>query len=399
MKEVLEEIGSELGVEPKGIIQRIRSLPKAREMEELRAQIVGLLKENADLQTQVVDRDRKVKEAEARAASAEEEKIRTEAEREKWHTTSKKFFDFVGFPGNVVTKARLYDQCMKKPEVEPTPKILHMLVDFSRRVENLLKELRILFQYDRRGQEAGPSERRLEPNSEPTTRPEPTSPPASTLGASVTGEPSTPIPRPEAPQDQPEPAATPVIPDPTRQEPIPDSLNIDDILSLHQWATDGFQDSATPATGSQGPMDPVVRITPGFVTRSWQGRTGSVQTNLFGGTQEDPSIGFHQWMRRSQAQQEEQAKEEWSSSEAEEDPIDDEDDKEEDEEEEEDPGSNEGYGSREEEEGKDSPLASAHRPVTRSTPNKLVFWSKRKAHRSKGFGLGSGSRKRSKGQR
>ena len=52
MEEALEEIGSELGVEPKEIIQKIRSLPKAWEMEALRARIAGLLKENADLQTQ-----------------------------------------------------------------------------------------------------------------------------------------------------------------------------------------------------------------------------------------------------------------------------------------------------------------------------------------------------------
>ena len=79
-----------------------------------------------------------------RAAVVVKEKIRAEAEREKWHTLYWKFFDFVGFSGDVVTKARLYDQCMKKPEATLAPKILRMLVDFSRRVENLLKELRVL---------------------------------------------------------------------------------------------------------------------------------------------------------------------------------------------------------------------------------------------------------------
>ena len=101
---------------------------------------------------------------------------------------------------------------MKKPEVEPAPKILHMLVDFSGRVENLLKELCILLHYDRQGQEAGPSERRPGAGPEPAVRPEPTSPLASTPGAPATGEPSAPTPQPEAPQDQPEPTATPVIP-------------------------------------------------------------------------------------------------------------------------------------------------------------------------------------------
>ena len=64
MEEALEQIGSELGVRPNGIISTIRSLPKAKETEELRARIVGLLKDNAGLQAQVEDRDRKLVEAE-----------------------------------------------------------------------------------------------------------------------------------------------------------------------------------------------------------------------------------------------------------------------------------------------------------------------------------------------
>ena len=248
-----------------------------------------------------------------------------------------------------------------------------MLVDFNGRVENLLRELRILLQYDGRGQEVGPSKRRLEPDPEPVSRPDAASPPTSTLGAPATGEPSALTLQPEAPQDQPEPAATPVVPDPIHQEPIPDSLNTNDIPSLHQWATESLQDSATSATGSQRLTDPVVRITPGSVTQSQRRGTRSVQTNLFGGTRKDPSARFRQWMRKSQAQWEEQAEEVWSSSKAEEDPVDDR------EEEEEDPGSSDGYGSGEEEEDEDSPPASAHRLVTQSTPKKSVSRPKRKA--------------------
>ena len=128
---------------------------------------------------------------------------------------------------------------MKKPEAISAPKVLRMLVDFSGRVENLLKELRLLLQHDGRGQEAGPSERRPELGPE-TARPEPTSLPASTPDAPTTRGPSASISRPEATQGEQEPAATPGISDPTHQEPIPNSLNIDDILSLHQWGTEGL---------------------------------------------------------------------------------------------------------------------------------------------------------------
>ena len=145
----------------------------------------------------------------------------------------------MGFIGDVVTKAWLYDQCMKKSEAVSAPKVLRMLVDFSGRVENLLKELQFLLQHDGRRQEVGPSEHRPEPGPE-IARLEPTSPPASTPDAPATGGPSASIPRPEATQGEQEPAATPEIPDPTHQEPIPDSLNTVDIPSLHQWGTEGL---------------------------------------------------------------------------------------------------------------------------------------------------------------
>ena len=347
------------------------------------------------------DRDRKLVEAEAQAAAAVEERIRTEAESVKWHDISRKFFDSVGFAGDVVTKAWLYDQCMKKPEAVSAPKVLRMLVDFSGRVENLLKELQLVFQHDGRGQEAGPSERCPEPGPE-LARPEPTSPPASTPNAPATEGPSASTPRLEATQGEQEPMATPRIPDPTHQEPIPDSLNTDDIPSLHQWGTKGLRDLGTPTTGSRGPTDPVIRITPGSVTRSWRRRTGSIQANLFGEAQEEPVEGFCQWVQDQIAQRAEPAKEARSVSEGEDDPVgddeedEDKDDEEEDEEEEEDPGSSDAYDSEDDEEDDDSPPASSHKPVTRSTSKKPVSRSKRKAYQTKGSGPGSSSRKRSR---
>ena len=291
---------------------------------------------------------------------------------------------------------------MKKPEAVSAPKILRMMVDFSGRVENLLKELQLLLQHDGRGQEAGPSERRSELGLE-VARLEPVSPPASTPGAPTTGGPSALIPQLEATQHQQELVATPVIPDPTHQEPIPNSLDTDDIPSLHHWATEGLRDSATPAIGSWGPIDPVVQITPGSVTRSQRRRTGSVHANLFGIVLEEPVEGFRRWVRDQIAQRTEPAEEARSSSEGEENPVGDEeedkdkDDKEEDEEEEEDPGSNDAYGFGEEEEDKDLPPASSHRPVTQSTPKKPVSWPKMKAYRTKGSGPGSSFRKWSRG--
>ena len=253
MEKALEQIGSELGVGPEEIISTIRSLPKVQETEGLRVRIASLITKNDRLQTQVADRNRRAEAAEAqtlvaasqasaaetravaaeaRAAAAKEAQALAELESTKWHSVARKFFDSFGFPGDVVTKARIFDQCMTKPEAVSAAKILRMLVDFSARIENLLKEIRSAFQLGDRGHEAGPSEQRPEPVPRPS-RPEPSSPPTATAEAPSTGAPSASTPRPEATPSGPEAAATPSIPDPTRQEPIPDSLNTDDIPSLH----------------------------------------------------------------------------------------------------------------------------------------------------------------------
>ena len=179
MEEALEQIGSELGVGPEGIIPTIRSLPKAREVDALRARIAGLINDNNGLQTQVADRNRRLEEVEVRAAAVEEGPVQAQVESTKWHGVSRKFFDAFGFPDDVVTKARTFDECMTKPEVVSASKVLRMLVDFSGRVENLLKVIRLVFQYGSRGYEVGPSEQRPEPVPEPA-RLEPSSPPAPT---------------------------------------------------------------------------------------------------------------------------------------------------------------------------------------------------------------------------
>ena len=227
--------------------------------------------------------------------------------------------------------------------------------------------------------------------------------PTSTPNALATGGPSTSTPRPEATQGAQEPAATPGIPDPTRQEPIPDSLNTDDIPSLHQWSTEGLRDSGTPTTRSRGPTDPVIRITPGFVTWSRRRRTGSIQANLFGEAQEEPVEGFRRWIQGKIAQWAEPTEETRSGSEGKDDSLGedeedkDDEDEEEDEEEEEDPGSTDAYNSGDDKEDDDSPPTSSHRPVTRSTSKKPVSRPKRMAYRTKGSEPGSSSRKRTRG--
>ena len=138
--------------------------------------------------------------------------------------------------------------------------------------------------------------------------------------------------------------------------------------------------------------------------------------NLFGGNPDDPAAGFHRHMRQladelraetgeerrisgdkddpvtgnpvEEAAAEVQAEPEAGSHEEEEDEAADED---KDEEEEEDPG----YGNLGDD-NDDSPPASSHKPVTRSTPKKQpVSRPKRKAYQNQS-GPGSSSRKRTR---
>ena len=122
MEQVLDQIGSELGVSPEEIIPTIRTLPKAQEVDGLRIRIASLISENGRLEIQVADRNQRAEAAEAqtlvaasqasaakaraaaaeaRAAAAEEARAFAESESTKWHGVSRKFFDSLGFLGEV----------------------------------------------------------------------------------------------------------------------------------------------------------------------------------------------------------------------------------------------------------------------------------------------------------
>ena len=145
-------------------------------------------------------------------------------------------------------------------------------------------------------------------------------------------------------------------------------------------------------------------------------RPGSVQTNLFGGTPDDPAAGFRHHMRQLADELRAETGEERRISGDEDDPVtenpmeetaaepetgneEEEEDEaaDEDEEEEEDPGL--GNSGDDDDDDDDSPPASSHRPVTRSSPKKQpVSRPKRKAYRNKS-GPRSSSRKRTRNRR
>ena len=48
-------------------------------------------------------------------------------------------------PGDVVNKAKLYDESMGQPGVLLAPKVIRCLVDYNTKMEKLLKEMQVLF--------------------------------------------------------------------------------------------------------------------------------------------------------------------------------------------------------------------------------------------------------------
>ena len=87
---------------------------------------------------------------------AEELKSRIEAielelavarkERDEVTSLNWMFQTFIGNHGEVVNKARLYDEGMGQQRVSSGPKVIRCLVDYNTKIEMLLKEMRALFQ-------------------------------------------------------------------------------------------------------------------------------------------------------------------------------------------------------------------------------------------------------------
>ena len=208
-----------------------------------------LLKENSELKTKVEEGEalrKETVELKDRIAALEGEVKIAREERDKSKEVAQKIHSFMGFPGDVVNKARIYDQGLKQPETASGAKMMRCMVDYSTKMEKLLKELCTLLQ--------------------PTgVQPEPAS--ASAL---------TPAPGPSTvPIRTPNPGfVIPPVeqPDPLLQEAIPE-INTEDIASLRMWAVGGPENLTTPTTGSQGTNIPSSLSTPGMVSQEAQRRT------------------------------------------------------------------------------------------------------------------------------
>ena len=200
-----------------------------------------LLKENAELKTKVEEDEALQKETvelKDRIAALEEEVKTAREEQNKAKEVARKIHAFMGFPDDVVNKAHLYDQGLKQPEISSRAKMMRCMVDYSTKMEKLLKELRALLQ---------PTRNQPEPASTSTLAP----------GPNMV---SIPNPSPDF--------VTPPVhrPDLLLQEAILE-INTKDIAFLRMWAAGGLENLTTLTTKSRGTNIPSSLSTPESISR------------------------------------------------------------------------------------------------------------------------------------
>ena len=319
MERFIEYISNYFDAEPADIMDRIKVLPKPKDLTDLQARMDCLLKENIELRAKANEGDALRMENEAltnRVKEAEKAIKTTRTERDRAKEIAQHMSKFLGSPRDVLNKARLFDHGLKQPATDSGVKIMRCMIDYSQKMEKTLKELHTLIQLT-----GGQPEQAGTPGARPSTTSTPT--------ASFVTPP-------------------PTRPDPLLQEPIP-VLNTDEMANLQDWAEGGPKALATSTTRTG--VNPVNLSTPGSTSQEQQ--------------------------RQDEARTKRRADEEESSSSSSEDeeesPISLDSDEEEcgDSDTPFDPGRPE------------TPPYGINRPVIRSTPKKKSTWSKRKKDQQK----------------
>ena len=145
----IKEISNFFDAEPADVMDRIKALPKPEDFTDLQARMNCLLKENIKLRAKVDEGDALRRENEAlknRVKEAEKaiKTARTEQDRSK--EIAQQVSKFLGSPGDVLNKARLFDHGLKQPATDSGVKIMRCMIDYSQKMEKTLKELRTLIQ-------------------------------------------------------------------------------------------------------------------------------------------------------------------------------------------------------------------------------------------------------------
>ena len=172
MEHFIEDISNYFDAEPADVMDRIKTLPKPKDLTDLQARMDCLLKENMELRAKADEGDAlrtenkalkdRVKEAEKAIKTA-----RTERDRSK--EIAQQVCKFLGSPSDVLNKARLFNHGLKESATDSGEKIMRCMIDYIQKMEKTLKELRTLIQPTR-----GQPEQAGTPEAGPNTTPAPT---------------------------------------------------------------------------------------------------------------------------------------------------------------------------------------------------------------------------------
>ena len=78
-------------------------------------------------------------------AATDAELVQAQEDRDRVEAIFCKFHEFVGQPGDVVNKARLYDKGTRHQGMPIRANLIQFLVDYNTKMEKLLREMRTFF--------------------------------------------------------------------------------------------------------------------------------------------------------------------------------------------------------------------------------------------------------------
>ena len=146
MEKLINSISRYLDTELDIMLDRIKARPTPQDVSDLQARMDCLLKENGELRAKVDEGDairKENRELKDRIRAMEEVKT-ARVERDKSKEVTQKVCGFLGNPGDMLNKARLYDHGLKQPSIDSGVKMMRCMVDYGLRMEKFLKELRVL---------------------------------------------------------------------------------------------------------------------------------------------------------------------------------------------------------------------------------------------------------------
>ena len=191
MESFIKEISTYMDSEPADVMNRIKDLPKPEDLTNLQARVDCLLKENVELRARADEGDTlraenvelKARANESDALQAENKELKdrmkevereakaARTERDKSKEVAQRVSKFLGSPGDVLNKARLFDHGLKQPATDSRVKIMRCMIDYSQKMEKTIRSCEVFSSQPE-------ANRNRQGRPEPGPAPPPSKPPA-----------------------------------------------------------------------------------------------------------------------------------------------------------------------------------------------------------------------------